>query len=91
MKEGVKMKMRGLMVPVLGVGAMSYLLHILSVMVPVYQEAGDNSGWVFVELNCIIWCCFSLTCLCGLLVMVGKNRGKEIEGEKMKNKEVVEK
>lgn len=78
--RGVKMNKSGLMVPMLGVGAMSYLLHILSVMVPVYQEAGGNSGEVFVHLGCIVWCCFSLTCLCGLLVVKGKvEKAKEVE------------
>ena len=77
------MKMRGLIVPVLGVGAMSYLLHILSVMVPVYHQAGGNSREVFVHLSYIVWCCFSLSCLCGLMVVVvkGKKTKKEVEKE----------
>ena len=81
MKGGGKMKMRGVMVPVLGVGAMSYLLHILEVMVPVYYHAGGKGGKVLVHLSCIMWCCFSLICLCGLLVVIVR-REKPKGGEK---------
>lgn len=69
----MQIKMRGnqkkLLILGLGVGAMTYLLHILSVMIPVYF-VNINCREVVVGLSCIVWCCFSLICLCGLIAIL---------------------
>lgn len=68
---------------VFGLGAISYFIHLESVIIPEWLS-GDGAaynGGVSVDWICIVWSLFSLLCLCLLMAMMFLDSKKELKDE----------
>lgn len=68
---GKKMKTKKLKI-VFGLGAISYFIHLESVIIPIWLsgEGSAYNGGVSVDWICIVWSLFSLLCLCLLMAVI---------------------
>ena len=57
---------------VFGLGAISYFIHLESVIIPKWLsgEGAAYRGGVSVDWICIVWSLFSLLCLCLLMIVI---------------------
>ena len=63
---------------VFGLGAISYFIHLESVIISVWLSGKGSAyrGGVTVDWVCIVWSLFSLLCLCLLMIATIRERPK---------------